>query len=145
MIGNRTQDDEIGTELSGLVFDNIHLVRNYLKLEDYDSTVVVLRISAASGREGGLTERQICEQLQFSRSTVNRILQRLASLGHIEAISNTSPRRFVYVNKRAVGLYGGEERIKRRQAHASVIARSVSALLSVFWKMQDSHFDQPDK
>jgi predicted transcriptional regulator len=145
MIENRTQDDEIGTELSDFLFDSINLARNYLGLEDYDSTVVVLRISAASGAEGGLTERQISDELQFSRSTVNRILQRLMDLGHIEAISNTSPRRYVYTNKRALQLYGETEGRRRRQAHVDVINRSIAALLTIFWQMQDAQFDQQDK
>lgn len=145
MSESRTQDDEIGTELSDMIFDNVNLARNYLGLDDYDSTVVVLRISAASGAEGGLTERQVSDQLRLSRSSTNRILQRLLDLGHISIISNTSPRRFIYTNKRALQLYGETESRRRRQAHVDVINRSLAALLTIFWQMQDSQFDQQDK
>jgi predicted transcriptional regulator len=145
MTGNKSEVDEIGSELSEMIFDTVNLARTYLDLEDYDSTIVVLRISAASGGEGGITERKLSDELRFSRSSMNRILLRLMDLGHIAAIPNTSPRRFVYTNKRAIELHGATESMKRRQAHVDVINRAIASLLTVFWKMQDSQLDQTDK
>lgn len=127
-----------------MIFDTVNLAKMYFGLKDYDSTVVVLKISASS-RSGGITERALSDELMFSRSSMNRILLRLVDLGHIEVISNTSPRRYVYTNRRIVHVHRQGEATKRRRAHFNVINRTVLSLLTIFLKMQYSQFDQPDK
>jgi DNA-binding MarR family transcriptional regulator len=73
----KTADNTIAVEIADLIFDNIDSVKTHLNLDSYDTTAVVMRITAASDGEGGVSEAKLAQQLNITRPTMNRIIRRL--------------------------------------------------------------------
>ncbi len=141
---NKNDNKAVHIKLAEMSFDNIHNVKIQLKLDSYDSAAVVLRIAAASGvgdGGGGISEAQLSSELDFTRATMNRIVNRLIDTRHIVVVSGTSPRRFEY-NFEFLNLVYGDSAVSVRSNLANeIIEGSISTLLTIFKIWQSSQFE----
>lgn len=141
----KDNDNTIAVEIADLVFDNIDSVKRHLNLDSYDTTAVVMRITAASDGEGGISEAKLAQQLGITRPTMNRIIRRLLDTQHIRAISNTSPKKYAFNFDYRPAQSATNSKREKMNLHRSVIDRCVAALLAIFWSFEEYQFEKDDE
>lgn len=141
----KDNDNTIAVEIADLVFDNIDSVKRHLNLDSYDTTAVVMRITAASDGEGGISEAKLAQQLGITRPTMNRIIRRLLDTQHILAISNTSPKKYAFNFDCRLAQSATNSKREKMNFQRSVIDRCVAALLAIFWSFEEYQFEKDDE
>lgn len=145
MKNGKNTDNTIAVEIADLIFDNIDSVKTHLNLDSYDTTAVVMRITAASDGEGGVSEAKLAQQLNITRPTMNRIIRRLLDTRHILAISDTSPKKYIFNFDYEPAQSKSDSKRAKLNFQRSVIDRCVAALLAVFWSFERYQFENEDE
>jgi predicted transcriptional regulator len=127
--------------ISEMIFDNVNAVKKYLKLDSYDAAVVVLRVAAASGKNGGISEAQLARELSFTRATMNRIIKRLTDTGHIVMVPRSSPRHYRYNFEFGNATYGDEAQRERALLANTIIDKNIAGLLTIIGDWKASQFE----
>lgn len=138
------KEKAIDIQLSKLVFGNIQDVKTYLKLDSYDRAVIVIKIMSESESGYGMSELQLVRELNFSRATMNRILNRLVDIGAIKVVPGIKPRRYVYNFNFGTSTYGDNWVEERDGLRKRISERCVRTLLCIFYAWRHSQFEKRD-